>query len=108
MPRPDHDLAWAMYHVVRSDRRLSFAQAMALGGAGAVACADRFRDSERWAANFAGWQATEYPKVALRASAEQFAAVLAQLDTAPVGSHADPIALCLPPRRKSEREPQLV
>lgn len=64
MPRPDHDLAWAMYHVVRSDRRLSFAQAMALGGAGAVACADRFRDSERWAANFAAWQAAAYPKVA--------------------------------------------
>ncbi len=25
---------WAMYYVVRSDRRLSFAQSMALGGAG--------------------------------------------------------------------------
>jgi peptidyl-tRNA hydrolase len=107
MPRPDHDLAWAMYHVVRSDRRLSFAQAMALGGAGAVACADRFRDSERWAANFAGWQAAAYPKVALRASAEQFAA-LAGIDAAPVPTQADPIALCMPPRRKSEREPQLV
>jgi hypothetical protein len=49
MQRVDHsrEAPWAMYYVVRSDRRLSFAQAMALGGAGAVARADRFRDSER-------------------------------------------------------------
>ncbi len=96
-----------MYYVVRSDRRLSFGQAMALGGAGAVGCSDRFRDSERWAANFAAWQAAEYPKVALRASAAQFA-VLAGIDATPIPTAADPIALCLPPRRKSDRESQLV
>jgi peptidyl-tRNA hydrolase len=96
-----------MYYVVRSDRRLSFAQAMALGGAGAVACADRFRDSERWSTNFAAWQAAAFPKVALRADADRFAA-LATIDAAPVPTQADPIALCLPPRRKSEREPQLI
>lgn len=97
---------WAMYYVVRSDRRLSFAQSMALGGAGAVACADRFRDSERWSADFAAWHAAAFPKVALRANADRFAA-LARIDAAPVPTQADPIALCLPPRRKSEREPQL-
>ncbi len=96
-----------MYYVLRSGQRLSFAQAMALGGAGAVACADRFRESQRWAASFAAWQAQAYPKIALRASAEQFAA-LAVIDAAPIPTQADPIALCLPPRRKSEREPQLV
>ncbi len=98
---------WSMYYVVRSDRRLSFAQAMALGGAGAVACADRFRDSERWAANFAAWHAAEYPKIALRANAEEFAA-LAAFDAVPLATAAGPTALCLPPRRKSEREPQLI
>lgn len=107
MPRPDHELAWAMYYVVRSDRRLTFGQAMALGGAGAVACADRFRASERRAASFAAWQAQAYPKVALRANADQFA-TLAGIDAAPIPTQADPIALCLPPRRKSERETQLV
>jgi peptidyl-tRNA hydrolase len=109
MPRPDDngDLAWAMYYVVRSDRRLSFGQAMTLGGAGAVACADRFCDSERWAANFAAWQAEAYPKVALRADAERFAA-LTKLDAAAVADQADPTALCLPPRRKSDREPELI
>lgn len=90
-----------MYYVVRSDRRLTFSQAMALGGAGAVTCADRFRESERWAVNFAAWQAAAYPKVALRASADQFAA-LAGVDAAPIPTQADPIALCMPPRRKSE------
>jgi peptidyl-tRNA hydrolase len=98
---------WAMYYVVRSDRSPSFAQAMALGGAGAVSCADRFRNCERWAANFAAWHAAAYPKVALRANAAEFEA-LTTLDAAPVATHADPTALCLPPRRKSEREPQLV
>ncbi|MGH2852675.1 MAG: aminoacyl-tRNA hydrolase [Solirubrobacteraceae bacterium] len=105
-PARDDEL-WAMYYVVRSDRRLSFGQAIALGGAGAVACADRFRDSERWRANFTAWQAAEYPKVALRARADQFAA-LTGIDATPVPTHADPIALCLPPRRKSEREPELI
>jgi len=107
MPRADHELAWAMYYVVRSDRRLSFAQAMALGGAGAVGCADRFRNSKRWSANFAAWQAAAFPKVALRANADRFAA-LAGIDTAPVPTQADPVALCLPPRRKSDRDPQLI
>ncbi|MGA9316407.1 MAG: aminoacyl-tRNA hydrolase [Solirubrobacteraceae bacterium] len=100
------DDPWAMYYIVRSDRRLSFAQAMALGGAGAVACADRFRDSPRWAPNFTAWQAAEYPKVALRARADQLT-VLAEIDATPVPAEADPIALCLPPRRRSEREPEL-
>ena len=101
------DDPWAMYYVVRSDRRLSLAQAMALGGAGAVACADRFRESERWAANFAAWRAAEYPKIALRANADEFAA-LAALDAVLLATPAGPTALCLPPRRKSEREPQLI
>ena len=98
---------WAMYYVVRSDRRLSLAQSMALGGAGAVACADRFRDSERWSANFAAWQAAAFPKVALRAAGDRFAA-LARIDAAPVPTQADPVAVCLPPRRKSDRDPQLI
>jgi hypothetical protein len=93
-----------MYYVVRSDRlRL---------GEGArrrwrLARADRFPESERWAANFAAWQATEYPKGRAGASEDRFAA-LAGIDAASVPAQADPIALCLPPRRKSEREPHLV
>lgn len=101
------DDPWAMYYVLRSDRSLSFAQAMALGGAGAVACADRFRHSDRWAANFTAWQALTYPKVALRANAERFEG-LAALDGALIATAVGPTAICLPPRRKSEREPQLV
>lgn len=96
-----------MYYVVRSDRSLSLAQAMTLGGAGAVACTDRYRDSERWATNFTAWKAADYPKIALRANADQFAA-LATLDAAPLATTDGPTALCLPPRRKSEREPQLI
>jgi peptidyl-tRNA hydrolase len=98
---------WAMYYVVRNDRPLSFAQAMALGGAGAVACADRFRCSERWAANFAAWQARAHPKIALRADAKRFEEV-AELDGALIATPAGPTMLCLPPRRKSEREPLLI
>jgi hypothetical protein len=79
------DDPWAMYYVVRSDRSLSFAQAMALGGAGAVTCADRSRRSDRWAANFAAWQALPYPKIALRANTERFEGLVA-LDGALIAS----------------------
>ena len=111
LTRPAHadhdDDPWAMYYVVRSDRPLSLGQAMALGGAGSVACADRFRRSDRWAANFAAWQAAAHPKVALRANARLFPGVQA-LEGSPIATAADPTALCLPPRRKSERERQLI
>jgi hypothetical protein len=46
----------------------------------------------------------------LRADAERFdrLAALPTLDAAPVATEAGATSLCLPPRRKSEREPQLV
>jgi peptidyl-tRNA hydrolase len=92
-----------MYYVVRKDRSLSFGQAMAMGGAGAVACVDRFWRSEFWAASFAAWRATSSRKITLRADREQFDRV-AELDSALIATDAGPAMLCLPPRRKSERE----
>ena len=87
-----------MYFVVRKDARLGFGQAMALAGGATVRCADRFRDAEAWADAFAAWQGRAR-KIALRASAEELAAVLSEEDAVVV----DDVLLCLPPRRMSAR-----
>jgi hypothetical protein len=46
---------WAMDYVVRKDRPLALGQAVALGGAGAVACFDRLAGPDRWRRAFAAW-----------------------------------------------------
>jgi peptidyl-tRNA hydrolase len=92
---------WAMYYVVPTDLRLSFGQALAYGGAGAVACADQFRTHPRWQAAFATWQAQSYRKIVLRANPEQFARARAELAAAVVEA-AGAVLLCLPPQRKSQ------
>ena len=89
---------WAMYFVVRNDARLAFGRAMALAGGATVRCADRFRESEAWDDAFAAWEGRAR-KVALRASAEELAAVADAEDAVAVGD----VLLCLPPRRMSER-----
>jgi len=89
-----------MYLVVRKDARFTRSQAMALAGEAAVRCRARFVSDPRWSAAFEAW--TPRPrKVALRASAEELAAV-AELDG--VG---DDVVRCLPPRLRSQSEPQL-
>ena len=87
-----------MYFVVRKDARLARGQAMALAGAATVRCADRLRGSEAWAEAFAAWTGRAR-KIALRASAEELAAIRAEGDAESV----DDLLLCLPPRRMSQR-----
>jgi peptidyl-tRNA hydrolase len=97
------DDPFAMYYVVRKDARLTWGQSMALAGAAAVRCRERFRRDPRFEAAFDAWD--ERPrKVALRASAEEMAAVKEQLPCAIAGDEL----LCLPPMRKSDRPPLLV
>jgi hypothetical protein len=98
---------WAMYYVVRKDRALTLGQAMSLAGAGAVACADAWRDSLRWGEAFAAWQEQSYRKVVLRADAAQFQRLRAELDCAVVDGPEGETVLCLPPCRRSERAPLL-
>jgi peptidyl-tRNA hydrolase len=95
-----------MYFVVRKDHPLALGQAMALAGAGAVRCVDRFADTARWKPAFDAWR--ERPrKVALRAGEAEMAALAHDLDAAPVETHVGTTLLCLPPRRRSESEPLL-
>jgi peptidyl-tRNA hydrolase len=97
------DDPFAMYYVVRKDARLSWGQSMAIAGAAAVRCRERFRRDARFAAAFDAWD--ERPrKVALRASAEEMQQLKAELPCAYEGDEL----LCLPPMRKSERPPLLV
>ena len=89
---------WAMYFVVRKDARLALGEAMALTGAATVRCADRFAGGEAWRAAFAAWG--ERPrKVALRATAEELAVLVAEGDAVTTGD----VLACLPPRRMSQR-----
>jgi peptidyl-tRNA hydrolase len=77
---------------------------MALAGAGAVACADRFR--AQWREAFAAWDERRR-KVALRASAEELQALANDLDGVTLPAGGMPALLCLPPRRRSAAEPAL-
>jgi peptidyl-tRNA hydrolase len=89
-----------MYFVVRKDLRLDLASAVALAGSATIACARRFGDSH--GSSFAQWRATAVRKVAVRADAEQLAAVLALHDAV----LEEPGLACLPPlRRSSAGEP---
>jgi peptidyl-tRNA hydrolase len=92
----------ATYYVVRKDVPLGLGQAMALAGAAAVRCRDRFASDPRFAQAFDAW--AERPrKVALRASAEELEEVRHEL----AGAYLVPGVLCLPPMRKSARPPLL-
>jgi peptidyl-tRNA hydrolase len=92
----------AMYYVVRKDARLWVSQAMPLAGAAAVRCTDELRSDPRFADAFAAWG--ERPrKVALRASADEVAALRDELP----GAFLAETLLCLPPMRKSDRPPLL-
>jgi peptidyl-tRNA hydrolase len=82
-----------MYFVVRKDARLGLGQAMVCAGGAADECHERFAGDEVWRT----WWPRQR-KVALRASAEELAAVRE--------SHpcvGDDTLLCLPPLRRSER-----
>ena len=96
-----------MYLVVRKDLPLGTGEAMALAGAGAVRCADRFRSDPRWADAFRAWSVRPR-KVALRASADEMEALRERLDCVAVESgHDDLTLLAFPPRRQAASEPEL-
>ena len=102
--RSAQDDPWVMYFVVRKDSPLTLAQAMTMVGAGAVGCAQTWRQTDRWAQPFALWQQRSYRKVALRASEHQLKTLAGQLDGVTITTGGGPALLCLPPRRKSARE----
>ena len=85
------DNPWVMYYVVRSGVPFSLERAMAVAGAAAVECVERFGADERW---------RERPrKVALRADEAEFARVQQEEPCAV----EQEVLLCLPPRRRSDR-----
>jgi peptidyl-tRNA hydrolase len=99
---PPDDDPLVMYLVVRKDAPLAFGRAMALAGAGASRCVARFASYPAWAPAFARW--TERPrKVALRAGSPELAGLAGTLAAVAVADAADPVLLCLPPCRRSER-----
>ena len=100
------DDPWVMYLVVRKDHGLTVGLAMALAGAGAVRCADRFRTSERWSGAFAAWSRRPR-KVALRADALQMEQLCSELASEPVRTGLGITLAALPPRRRLAREPLL-
>jgi peptidyl-tRNA hydrolase len=85
-----------MYFVVRKDLRLDIPAAVALAGGATIACARRFGRSHAEA--FRAWHGSAVRKVAVRASAEELAAVLAAHD----GFLDERGLACLPPLRRSE------
>jgi peptidyl-tRNA hydrolase len=95
---------WVMYLVVRKDHPLTVAQAMALAGAGAVRCADRFRGTPEWAEAFRAW-GVRPRKVALRADADEVATLRGELAAEPVETEHGVTLLALPPRRRSDSGP---
>jgi peptidyl-tRNA hydrolase len=97
---------WVQYLVVRKDHPLTLAGAMAIAGAGAVRCADRFRAHPRWADAYAAWEPRPR-KVALRASPDELVELGGTLDAAPIATTLGETLLALPPRRRSAREPLL-
>jgi len=92
------DDPWVMYYVVRKDAPLSRERAMALAGAGAVLCADRFRQSNRWLPAFHSWSARPR-KVALRATAEEIAHLRDSVDCVCL----EDVLVALPPCLRSDR-----
>jgi peptidyl-tRNA hydrolase len=100
------DDPWVMYLVVRKDHPMTLPAAMVVAGAGAVRCADRFRQHPRWADAFAAW-GRRPRKVALRADAAQIEELRGALDAEPVRTTLGDTLLALPPRRRSAREPLL-
>jgi peptidyl-tRNA hydrolase len=100
------DDPWVQYLVVRKDHPLTLAGAMAVAGAGAVRCRDRFRADPRWAEAFAAWEPRPR-KVALRADAGDIERLRTTLDAEPVATTLGETLLALPPRRRSESEPLL-
>ena len=85
------DDPWVMYYVVRSGVPFSLERAMAVAGAAAVECVERFGADDRW---------RERPrKVALRAGEAEFAEVQ-QEEACAVEQE---VLLCLPPRKRSDR-----
>lgn len=100
------DDPWVQYLVVRKDHPLTLAGAMAIAGAGAVRCADRFRADPSWADAYAAWERRPR-KVALRADAGEMELLRATADGEPVATTLGDTLLALPPRRRSAREPLL-
>ena len=92
---------WVMYFVVRKDLRLDMAAAIGLAGGATVACARRYASDPGHVGAFAAWQGTAVSKVAVRASAEELAAVLAAHDAVVVERDGAPALACLPPLRRS-------
>jgi peptidyl-tRNA hydrolase len=91
-----------MYYVAPSRVEMAAAQAMAIAGGLAVACSRELEPRPEWEAAFARWRERSFRKVALRAQADDFAAVAAAHAhvAAPIGESA---ILCLAPLARSER-----
>jgi peptidyl-tRNA hydrolase len=99
---PPDDDPLVMYLVVRKDAPLAFGRAMTLAGAGASRCVARFASEPGWAPAFARW--AERPrKVALRAASFQLAELAGALAAVSVTDAGEPVLLCLPPCRRSQR-----
>ena len=91
-----------MYLVVRRRTTRPFAELATAAALATRRCAHRFRDDDRWRDGFDDWWRHSFRKVCLRAEPREWEAVR-ELDHERVGDVA-----CLPPVRRSAREPVLV
>lgn len=87
-----------MYLVVRKSSTTPFVDLATAGVSAARECVMRFRDDPTWKEAFSLWFAASFRKVTLRATEHEWGE-LKKLDYVRKGD-----VLCLPPRRKSERE----
>jgi peptidyl-tRNA hydrolase len=88
-----------MYLVVQREAPLPLSDALAGAARATLACRDRFAADDRWAPDFAAWQARSFRKVTLKARPGQWRRMRAELDHVVAGGVA-----ALPPRRRSARE----
>ena len=91
-----------MYLVVRRRTTRPFVELASAAALATRRCAHRYRGDERWRDGFDDWWRHSFRKVCLRAEPREWEAVR-ELDHERVGDVA-----CLPPVRRSAREPVLV
>jgi peptidyl-tRNA hydrolase len=97
------DDAMVMYYVAPSRVEMTAAEAIALAGGLAVACARTLEPLPRWADAFARWRRSSFRKVALRAQPDDLAAV-AEAHAHVAARVADGgTVLCLPPLARDQR-----
>jgi peptidyl-tRNA hydrolase len=104
--RAGQDDPWVMYLIVRRELNLTEAEIYGACAQATLSAVDELADDERYRAAFDAWFARSFRKVTLRASEREWARVAA-FDAGVARAGGAAAVLALPPRLKSEREPEL-